>query len=363
MISYESMLNTLLGIFSQDMGIDLGTANTLVFVKGKGVLIREPSYIARHKQTGAVLAIGTEAKLMAGKTPQSIEAVRPLQDGVIADYDGAEAMLNFYIKQVHESSSWIAKVPRPRVIIGIPSGVTEVERRAVSEAAIQAGAREAYLVEEPMAAAIGAGLPIHEPRGQMIIDIGGGTTEIAILSLGGIVLNKSLRIAGDELTEAIIHFARVKYGLLLGDATAEEVKIQIGSAVEINPSASSGQAKELQTVVRGRDLSNGLPKSMKFTATEIREALAPTLQQIVRAVMDVLEETPPELVSDIIQHGITMAGGGSLIRGIDKMIAESTHMPVWICDEPMSAVVRGCGKLLSDAKLLKKVKVGARLRY
>ena len=349
------MLNALLGIFSQDIGIDLGTANTLVFVKGKGILIKEPSYIARHKQTGAVLAIGREAKLMAGKTPQSIEAVRPLRDGVIADYDGAEAMLNFYIKQVHESSSWIAKVPRPRVIIGIPSGVTEVERRAVSEAAIQAGAREAYLVEEPMAAAIGAGLPIDEPRGQMIIDIGGGTSEIAILSLGGIVLNKSLRIAGDELTEAIIHFARVKYGLLLGDATAEEVKIQIGSAVS--------QPKELQTVVRGRDLSNGLPKSMKFSATEIREALAPTLQQIVRAIMDVLEETPPELVSDIIQHGITMAGGGSLIFGIDKMISESTHMPVWICDEPMSAVVRGCGKLLTDAKLLNKVKVGARLRY
>lgn len=349
------MLNALLGIFSQDIGIDLGTANTLVFVKGKGILIKEPSYIARHKQTGAVLAIGREAKLMAGKTPQSIEAVRPLRDGVIADYDGAEAMLNFYIKQVHESSSWIAKVPRPRVIIGIPSGVTEVERRAVSEAAIQAGAREAYLVEEPMAAAIGAGLPIDEPRGQMIIDIGGGTSEIAILSLGGIVLNKSLRIAGDELTEAIIHFARVKYGLLLGDATAEEVKIQIGSAVS--------QPKELQTVVRGRDLSNGLPKSMKFSATEIREALAPTLQQIVRAIMDVLEETPPELVSDIIQHGITMAGGGSLISGIDKMISESTHMPVWICDEPMSAVVRGCGKLLTDVKLLNKVKVGARLRY
>ncbi len=351
------MLNQLLGMFSQDMGIDLGTANTLVFVKGKGIMIREPSYIARHKQSGAVLAIGTEAKLMAGKTPGSIEAIRPLRDGVIADYDGAEAMLNYYIKQVHESSRWIAKIPRPKVIIGIPSGVTEVERRAVSEAAIQAGAREAYLVEEPMAAAIGAGLPIDEPRGQMIIDIGGGTTEIAILSLGGMVLNKSLRIAGDELTESIVHFARVKYGLLLGDTTAEEVKINIGSAVE------AVDKKEMQTVVRGRDLSNGLPKSMKFSGTEIREALAPTLQQIVRAVMDVLEETPPELVSDIIQHGITMAGGGSMIRGLDKMVAEATRMPVWVTDEPMSAVVRGCGKLLTDERLLKKVKVGARLRY
>jgi len=358
------MLNSLLGLFSHDMGIDLGTANTLVFVRGKGIVIREPSYIARHKRSGAILAIGTEAKLMAGKTPGAIEAVRPLRDGVIADYDGAESMLNFYIKQVHENSPWIAKIPRPRVIIGIPSGVTEVERRAVSEAAIQAGARETYLVEEPMAAAIGAGLPIDEPRGQMIIDIGGGTTEIAILSLGGIVLNKSLRIAGDELTESIIHFARVKYGLLLGDASAEEVKIQIGSAMPDDPSAGSGQVKkELQVVVRGRDLSNGLPKSMKFSGTEVREALAPTIQQIVRSVMDVLEETPPELVSDIIQHGITMAGGGSLIRGLDKMVSESTKMPVWVMDEPMSAVVRGCGKLLSDERLLKKVKVGARLRY
>lgn len=358
------MLNSLLGMFSQDMGIDLGTANTLVFVKNKGILIREPSYVARHKRTGAVLAIGSEAKLMAGKTPEAIEAIRPLRDGVIADYDGAEAMLNYYIKQVHESSPWISKIPRPKVIIGIPSGVTEVERRAVSEAAVQAGAREAYLVEEPMAAAIGAGLPIDEPRGQMIVDIGGGTTEIAVLSLGGIVLNKSLRIAGDELTESIIHFARVKYGLLLGDASAEEVKIQIGSAVADDPSAGSGQTKkERQSVVRGRDLGNGLPKSMKFNETEVREALAPTLQQIVRAIMDVLEETPPELVSDIIQHGITMAGGGSLIKGLDKMIAEATRMPVWVTDEPMSAVVRGCGKLLTDERLLKKVKVGARLRY
>lgn len=351
------MLNALLGMFSQDMGIDLGTANTLVFVRGKGILIREPSYIARHKRTQAIIAIGAEAKLMAGKTPQSIEAVRPLRDGVIADYDGAEAMLNYYIKQVHETSTWISKIPRPRVIIGIPSGVTEVERRAVSEAAIQAGAREAYLVEEPMAAAIGAGLPIDAPRGQMIIDIGGGTTEIAILSLGGIVLNKSLRIAGDELTESIVHFARVKYGLLLGDSSAEEVKIQIGSAV------ASEDKKEPQVVVRGRDLGSGLPKSMKFGAAEVREALAPTLQSIVRAVMDVLEETPPELVSDIIQHGITMAGGGSLIRGLDKMVAEVTSMPVWVSDSPMEAVVRGCGKLLTDEQLLKKVKVGARLRY
>jgi rod shape-determining protein MreB len=355
------MLNTILGMFSQDMGIDLGTANTLVFVKGKGIMIREPSYVARHKRTGAVLAIGNEAKLMAGKTPQSIEAIRPLRDGVIADYDAAEAMLDYYIKLVHRSSPWISKIPRPRVIVGIPSGVTEVERRAVQEAAVAAGAREAYLVEEPMAAAIGAGLPIDTPQGQMIIDIGGGTTEIAVLSLGGIVLNKSLRIAGDELTESIIHFARVKYGLLLGESSAEEVKIAVGSAIPSDK--KDKEHKELQTVVRGRDLQNGLPKSLKLTEAEVREALGPTIQQIVRSVMDVLEETPPELISDIIQHGITMAGGGSLIRGIDRMISDATKMPVWVTDDPMTAVARGCGKLLTDDALLKKVKVGARIRY
>lgn len=351
------MLNTILGLFSQDMGIDLGTANTLVYLKNKGVMIREPSYVARHKRTGNVLAIGSEAKLMAGKTPQSIEAIRPLRDGVIADYDAAEAMLDYYIKLVHRSSPWISKIPRPRVIIGIPSGVTEVERRAVQDAALSAGAREAFLVEEPMAAAIGAGLPIDEPRGQMVVDIGGGTTEIAVLSLGGIVLNKSLRIAGDELTESIVHFARVKYGLLLGDASAEKIKIEVGSA------APSGEKKPLQTVARGRDINSGLPRSIKFTETEVREAMIPTIQQIVRGVMDVLEETPPELVADILQHGITMAGGGSLIRGVGKLIEEETSMPVWVTEEPMEAVVRGCGKLLTDERLLKKVKVGARLRY
>jgi len=352
------MLNAILGVFSQDMGIDLGTANTLVFVKGKGIMIREPSYVARHKKTGAVLAIGSEAKLMAGKTPQAIEAIRPLRGGVIADYDAAEAMLDYYIKLVHRSSPWIAKIPRPKVIVGIPSGVTEVERRAVQEAALSAGAREAYMVEEPMAAAIGAGLPIDEPNGQMIVDIGGGTSEIAVLSLGGIVLNKSIRVAGDELTESIIHFARVKYGLLLGEASAEEVKIAVGSATTLDE-----KHKDLQAVVRGRDLQNGLPRSLKLTASEVREALGPTLQQIVRAVMDVLEETPPELISDILQRGITMAGGGSLIRGIDKMVSEATKMPVWVTDDPMTAVARGCGKLLSDERLLKKVKVGARIRY
>jgi len=350
------MINALLGLFSQDMGIDLGTANTLVFLKNKGVMIREPSYVARHKRTGAVLAIGGEAKLMAGKTPEAIEAIRPLKDGVIADYDGAEAMLSYYVKLVHKTSPWVAHIPRPRVIVGIPSGVTEVERRAVAAAAVQAGAREAILVEEPMAAALGAGLPVTEPRGQMIVDIGGGTTEIAVLSLGGIVLNKSLRIAGDELTEAIVHFARMKYGLLLGEASAEQAKIEVGSATQVM------EGKALSTVVRGRDIQTGLPKSFKLTEAEVREALAPTLQQIVRAVKDVLEETPPELVADILQYGITMAGGGSLIRGIDRLVGETTAMPVWVTEDPMTAVVRGCGKLLVDERLLAKVKVGQRSR-
>lgn len=351
------MLNRIFGLFSHDIGVDLGTANTLVFVKGKGILIREPSFIARHKKTGAILAVGSEAKMMQGKTPDSIEAVRPLRDGVIADFDAAEAMLDYYIKLVHDSPSWFAKIPRPRVVIGIPSGVTEVERRAVQEAAISAGAREAYLIEEPMAAAIGAGLPVEEPKGQMVVDIGGGTTEIAVISLGGIVLHRSLRIAGDELTEAILTFARMKYGLLLGEGTAEDVKIAVGSALPFE------NKKELTTVVRGRDLESGLPKSLKVTSTEVREALSSVIQQIVRGIMDTLEETPPELVSDILQHGITMAGGGSLIRSIDKLVSEETRMPVWVTEDPMTSVVRGCGKLLEDDKLLSKVKVGARIQY
>lgn len=355
--SPRDMLNTLLGFFSHDVGIDLGTANTLVFVKGKGIEIREPSFIARHKRTGAILAVGSEAKLMQGKTPESIEAIRPLRDGVIADFDAAEAMLEHYIRLVHRSSSMLARIPRPRVVIGIPSGVTEVERRAVQEAAMSAGAREAFLIEEPMAAAIGAELPIEEPTGRLIVDIGGGTTEIAVISLGGIVLNKSLRIAGDELTEAVVHFARMKYGLLLGDATAEQVKIDIGSAT----SEKAGE-KELQTVVRGRDIEKGLPRSLKISSSEVREALAPVVEQIVRGITDVMEETPPELVSDILKHGVTMAGGGSLLRGIDEIVAEKTSMPVWVTDDPMTAVVRGTGRLLEDERLLKKVKVGSRLR-
>lgn len=353
------MLNNILGLFSHDVGIDLGTANTLVLVKGKGIVIKEPSVVARHAETGAVLAIGTEAKRMVGKTPANIEAIRPLRDGVIADFDAAEAMLKYYIRRVHEGPGIWRKVPRPRVVVGIPSGVTEVERRAVQEAALSAGAREAYLIEEPMAAAIGAGLKVTDPEGRMVVDIGGGTAEIAVISLGGIVINRSIRIAGDECDEAILRFARMKYGLLIGETSAEQVKISIGSAFAFEKKSEKGA---LQAVVRGRDLGTGLPKSMKFNSVEVREALTPVVQQIVEGVKDTLEETPPELVADILEQGIVLAGGTSQLKGLDQYIAEETKMPVWRMDDPMTGVVRGCGAVLDDPELLKRVRVVGGLR-
>ncbi len=349
------MLGALFGLFSHDLGIDLGTANTLVYVRGKGIVIREPSVVARHRKTKHILAIGTEAKRMLGKTPQTIEAFRPLKDGVIADFDATAAMLKHYIALVHQSPrpSFIPKIPRPKVVVGIPSGVTEVERRAVQEAAIMAGAREAYLIEEPMAGAIGAGLPIEESSGSFICDIGGGTSEIAVLSLGGIVVNRSIRIAGDEMDEAIMTFIRLKYSLLIGEQTAEEVKIAVGSAYPT-------EKVERVTVVRGRDVETGLPKSIRLSEAEIREALSSVISQIIEGISETIEETPPELVGDIVEHGIVLAGGGSLIRGIDKLIATELKMPVWVTDDPQTAVVRGCGKLLDDPVLLRKVKVAAR---
>lgn len=355
------MINRLLGLVSHDVGIDLGTANTLVLVRGKGIVINEPSVVARHIETGSVLAIGSEAKRMVGKTPANMEAVRPLRDGVIADFDAAEAMLTYYIKKIHEGTSIWYMVPRPRVVVGIPSGVTEVERRAVQEAALSAGAREAYLIEEPMAAAIGAGLKVTEPEGRMIVDIGGGTAEIAVISLGGIVLNRSLRIAGDECDEAIIQFVRLKHGLLIGETTAEQVKISVGSAYRFG-TTKTNEGAVLQTVVRGRDLATGLPMSLKVTSTEIREALGPVVQKIVQGVKDTLEETPPELLADILTGGIVLAGGTSQLRGLDSLIAEETKMPVWRMKEPMTGVVRGCGAVLDDAALLKKVRVVGGLR-
>jgi rod shape-determining protein MreB and related proteins len=349
------MLDFIFGLLSHDLGIDLGTSNTLVFVKGKGIMIREPSVVARQKRTKQIVAIGREAKKMLGKTPATIEALRPLRDGVIADFDAAEAMLKHYIQLVHTmpSSPFIPRIPRPKVVIGIPSGVTEVEHRAVQDAAIMAGAREAYLIEEPMAAAIGAGMPIEESRGNFICDIGGGTSEIAVLSLGGIVVNRSIRIAGDEMDDAIMNFMRLKYSLLIGEQTAEDIKIAVGSAYEIDKS-------EKQTVVRGRDIETGLPKTIRVGEAEIRESLVSVVQEIIEAIAETIEETPPELMSDIVEHGIVLAGGGSLLRGIDKMIAREMKMSVWITDDPQTAVVRGCGKLLDDQALLGKVKVAAR---
>lgn len=342
-------------MLSHDLGIDLGTANTLVWVRGKGIVVREPSVVARHRKTKQIIAIGREAKKMLGKTPTTIEAFRPLADGVIADFDATAAMLAHYIALVHQQAKTpgLPRIPRPKVVVGIPSGVTEVERRAVVEAAIMAGAREAILIEEPMAAAIGAGLPIEESTGSFICDIGGGTSEIAVMSLGGIVVNRSIRVAGDEMDSAVVSFIRLKYSLLIGEQTAEEIKIAVGSAYPVDKT-------DRQTVVRGRDIETGLPKSIRVGETEIREAIAPVVHEIIEAVSETIEETPPELVGDIMEHGIVLAGGGALLRGIDKLIATELKMPVWITDDPQTAVVRGCGKLLDDAVLLRKVKVAAR---
>ncbi len=351
------MFDSFWRLVSHDIGIDLGTVNTLVLVRGKGIVIREPSVVAIHKKSKQVLAIGNEAKRMLGRTPAAIEAVRPLRDGVISDFDTTEAMLRHFIHKVHrdpQSGLRLPKLPRPRVVIGIPSGVTEVEKRAVQDAALIAGARRAFLIEEPMAAAIGAGLPIEEPEGNLIMDIGGGTTEIAVISLGGMVLNRSLRIAGDELDQDIINYLKMRYGLLIGEKTAEVVKLEIGSASPLK--------EEKETVVRGRDLSTGLPKSIKISSREIREALSSTINQIIGTLSEVLEETPPELLSDILERGLVITGGGSLLRGLDKKVAEETKMPVWVAEDPLTTVVRGCGRVLEDLDLLSKVKVTGGLK-
>lgn len=348
LMKFKNPIDSFLGLFSHDIGIDLGTANTLVYVKGKGIVIREPSAVARHKKSKEILAIGASAKKMIGRAPSTIEAIRPLRDGVIADFDATEAMLKHYIKKVHESGGILPRIPRPKVVIGIPSGVTEVERRAVANAAIDAGAREAHLIEEPMAAAIGAHLPVEGPEGNFIVDIGGGTSEIAVISLGGIVLGRSVRVAGDEMDEAIINYVRLKYSLLLGQPTAEKVKMEIGG-VENDGNKS--------TVVRGRDLETGLPKSIKLTNVEIKEALSPIIQEIIVNIVDTIEETPPELTSDILERGITLAGGGALINGIDKAVEDATKMPVWIAEDPLTCVVRGCGICLDNPALLKKIRV------
>lgn len=348
------MFDSLLSIFSYDLAIDLGTANTIIFVVGKGIVVREPTVVARRRKGKELLAVGREAKKMLGKNPESIEVVKPLEAGVIADFDATVIMLKHYFAEIHQHVGLMPKLARPKVLMGIPAGVTEVEKRAVQDAALSAGARQALVVEEPMAAAIGAGVKVDKADGQLIIDIGGGTTEIAVISLGGIVLNKSLRIAGEEMTQAIIKSVRLKHGMLLGETTAEEVKINIGSAIPFE--------KEKSYVVRGRDMEKGLPRSLKLKSAEIRETLAPVVQEIVTATALTIEETPPELVADILKHGIIMTGGGSLLYGIDKVVSEMTKMPVWVAEEPQDAVVRGCAKLLGDEKLLEEVRVKRGLR-
>ena len=332
------LFRRLSGRFSRDMGIDLGTANTLVHVQGRGILLREPSVVAVNKLTNQVIQVGEEAKRMLGRTPGSIVAIRPLKDGVIADFDHTERMLRYFIEKVHRRKGFF----HPVVVVGIPSGITEVERRAVIEATKKAGAKEAYLIEEPMAAAIGAGLPVSEPIGSMIVDIGGGTSEVAVISLGAMAASKSIRVAGDEIDEAIIAYVRQTFNLFIGDRTAEECKITIGSAFPL--------AQETSMEIRGRDLLSGLPCSTIITSEQVREAIADPIHQIVQAVKETLEDTPPELSADIMDSGIVLAGGGALLRGLDRLISRETGMPVHIAPDPLSCVVLGTGKFLDEAQ-------------
>jgi rod shape-determining protein MreB len=341
------MLDKFFGYFSHDIGIDLGTANTLVYVKGRGIVINEPSVVALNTKTKQILAIGEEAKKMVGKTPSNIVANRPLIAGVVSDFEVTEQMLKYFIEKVHKEK--FSLFPRPRVIIGIPSGVTEVEKRAVEDATMNAGARQAFLIEEPMAAAIGARLPVQDAAGSMVVDIGGGTTEVAVISLGGIVASRSLRIAGDELNEDIIQSAKDEYNLLLGERTAEDIKINIGSAYPVK--------ERSEAIMRGRDLVTGLPKAITVDSDQIRQALSKSVMDIVDAVKMTIEETPPELVADIMDKGIVIAGGGALLRGLDKLISVNTKMPVHVADDPLTSVVRGTGLVLEDIDVLKDILV------
>jgi rod shape-determining protein MreB len=342
------VLNSILGWFSNDLAIDLGTANTLVYVKGEGIVCNEPSVVAVQndsRNSRRVLAIGAEAKKMLGRTPGSIIAIRPLRDGVIADFEITENMLRYFIQKAHHRKLLV----RPRIVICVPSGVTPVEKRAVREAAESAGAREVYLIEEPMAAAIGAGLPVTEATGNMIVDIGGGTTEVAVISLSGVVFSRSVRVAGDKMDEAILQHIKRKYSLLIGERTAELIKITIGSAYPGN---------EIQTMeIRGRDLVAGVPKTIEITDEEIREALMEPVQQVVESIRIALERTPPELVSDILDNGVVLAGGGALLRNLDVLLREETGMPVTLADDPLTAVVMGAGKVLDELSLLRDVSV------
>lgn len=332
------------GLFSKDLGIDLGTANSLVYVKGKGIVLREPSVVAIQRDSGNVLAVGEEAKQMIGRTPGNIVAIRPMRDGVIADFDVTQSMIKYFINKALRNRTFLI---RPRVVVSVPSGVTAVEERAVREAALQAGAREAYLIEEPMAAAIGSGLPVHEPTGNMIVDIGGGTTEVAVISLGGIVTSRSVRKAGDEMDEAIIYHVKKTYNLMIGERTAEDIKVEIGTAYPVT-------VEEVYEV-RGRDLLTGLPKTIQVTASEIYKALLEPVTSILEAIKSTLELTPPELAADIMDRGIVMAGGGSLLKGLDRLVSEQTGMPVHLADEPLISVAYGTGRVLENIDVLRKV--------
>lgn len=346
------MLNRLFGAFSHDVGIDLGTANTIVYVRGKGIVINEPSVVAINQRTKQVLAIGQEAQVMVGKTPAHIVATRPLVDGVISDFDVTEQMLKYFIDRVHKER--FSLLPRPRVLIGIPYGVTEVERRAVEEAAINAGARQAFLIEEPVAAAIGARLPIQEATGCMIVDIGGGTTEVAVISMGGIVASRSIRTAGDEMNQDIIDFARDNFNLLLGERTAEKIKIEIGSAYPMK--------EKFERPMRGRDLVTGLPREVMINDEQVRRATAKSITVIVEAVKVTIEETPPELIADIMERGIVLAGGGALLRDFDVLISHATQTKVFIADDPLTCVARGTGVVLEDLETLESVLLSSALR-
>ncbi len=341
------LISLLAGLFSNDLAIDLGTANTLVFVRGEGIVMNEPSIVAIHQADHSVLAVGHDAKAMLGRTPGNITAIRPLKDGVIADFDVTEKMLHYFISKVHRRRTLV----HPRIVIGVPSGITQVEKRAVRDSAMQAGAREVYLIEEPMAAAIGAGLPIQEPGGNMIVDVGGGTTEVAVISLSGIVYAKSVRIAGDEMDEAIVQYIKKHYNLLVGERRAEEIKIKLGSAFPMG--------ERLTQEVKGRDLIAGIPKTITVTDEEIREALREPVMAIVDTVRTCLERTPPELAADIVDKGIVLTGGGALLRGLDLLLRQETDLPITVADEPLSCVALGVGKVLDELGLLKKVAIPA----
>ncbi|HEG4734463.1 TPA: rod shape-determining protein [Campylobacter jejuni] len=341
------ILDQLIGFFSSDMGIDLGTANTLVLVKDKGIVINEPSVVAvereRYGSKAKILAVGKEAKDMVGKTPGNIEVIRPMKDGVIADFDMTEKMIRYFIEKTHRRKSFL----RPRIIISVPYGLTQVERKAVRESALSAGAREVFLIEEPMAAAIGASLPIQEPKGNLVIDIGGGTTEIGVISLGGLVISKSIRTAGDKLDMSIVNYVKEKYNLIIGERTGEEIKITIGSAIQL--------PKELSMVVKGRDQVSGLLSRIELTSEDVREAMREYLKEIADALKMVLEMMPPDLASDIVENGVVLTGGGALIRGFDKYLSEIVRLPVYIADEPLLAVAKGTGKALEEISLLQQL--------